>query len=357
MLRSMVHSFKVTSTMPVKSFKLLDGTQVPWVAFGTGTALYQKDCADACKLALSSGFTHLDAAQVYGNEEGVGSAIASYSKPRDTLYITTKLSAVPEGKGVEDTLRESLTKLKVDYVDLFLIHMPAQHKDREGGIKAVWKEMIDVKKKGLTRSIGVSNFTKKQLEEIIGLGLEKPAVNQVCLFPFLSLFLSNSSSIQIEYHLLVATRLEPLLAYSQSQGIVTASYGGLTPILPSRTGSESLAPVRDAIASKLSALASARGTSVTQNQILLKWLEAKGVIAVTTSSKESRLKEYLEAERLPPLSEEELTEIEKAVGGAHFRAFVCRIFPRILFITRIYSFFCRIFLNTWMTNSLNCRGI
>lgn len=195
MLRSMIHSFKVTSTMPVKSFKLLDGTQAPWVAFGTGTALYQKDCADACKLALSSGFTHLDAAQVYGNEEGVGSAIASCNMPRDSLYITTKLSKIPEGKGVEDTLRESLTKLKVDYVDLFLVHMPDQHKDREGGIKAVWEEMVDVKKKRLTRSIGVSNFTKKQLEEIIGLGLDKPTVNQVCLYLFLLPFLSNNSYI------------------------------------------------------------------------------------------------------------------------------------------------------------------
>ena len=167
------------STMPVKFYKLADGIKVPWVAFGTGTALYQKECADACKLAISTGFTHLDTAQMYENEEGVGAAISSSGVARDSLFVTTKLTAIPQGQTVEDTLRTSLKKLQIDYVDLFLVHIPTQHKDREGGLKQVWKEMVDVKKKGLTRSIGVSNFNKAYLEEVISTGLEKPVVNQV----------------------------------------------------------------------------------------------------------------------------------------------------------------------------------
>ncbi|KAL5512640.1 hypothetical protein ACEPAG_2906 [Sanghuangporus baumii] len=289
--------------MPVKLYQLADGIHIPWMAFGTGTALYQKECVAACKLALSVGFTHLDAAQMYGNEDGVGAAIASSSLPRNSLFITTKLAAIPQGQTVEDTLRESLKKLQIDYVDLFLVHIPTQHKDREGGLKQVWKEMVDVKKKGLTRSIGVSNFNKAYLEEVIRVGLEKPVVNQ------------------IEFHPLVSTRMAPLLAYMREQGIVLASYGTLSPILPNRTTNEAINPVLSKLKTTLDKLAQARGPTVSQNQILFKWLEAQQAIAVTTSNKESRLKENLSTDNLPDLTAEDMKAIEDAVGGAHYRAF------------------------------------
>ncbi|KAL5482974.1 hypothetical protein ACEPAI_9569 [Sanghuangporus weigelae] len=289
--------------MPVKLYKLADGIQIPWMAFGTGTALYQKECVAACKLALSVGFTHLDAAQMYGNEDGVGAAIASSGLPRDSLFITTKLAAIPQGQTVEDTLRGSLKKLQIDYVDLFLVHIPTQHKDREGGLKQVWKEMVDVKEKGLTRSIGVSNFNKAYLEEVISVGLEKPVVNQ------------------IEFHPLVSTRMAPLLTYMREQGITLASYGTLSPILPNRTTNEAIKPVLSKFKTTLDKLAQARGPTVSQNQILFKWLEAQQVIAVTTSNKESRLKENLSTESLPDLTVEDMKAIEDAVGGAHYRAF------------------------------------
>ena len=98
-------------------------------------------------------------------------------------------------------------------------------------------------------------------------------------------------------------------------------YGGLTPILPSRIKSSELSTVRENIISTLTTIGSTRG-SATPNQILLKWLQSQGVIAVTTSSKESRLKEYIDAENLAELSEEELDTIRKSIGGVHFRAFV-----------------------------------
>lgn len=165
--------------MPVKTFKLSDGTEIPWVAFGTGTALVRQDCTDACTLALSTGFTHIDTAQIYQNEEGVGSAISASGIPRNSLYVTTKVVSIPSGQSVEDLLRDSLKKLQIEYVDLFLVHAPDRFDDREGGLKQVWREMVDVKKKGLTRSIGVSNFGMKALKEVIELGLDKPTVNQV----------------------------------------------------------------------------------------------------------------------------------------------------------------------------------
>ncbi|THH11990.1 hypothetical protein EW145_g299 [Phellinidium pouzarii] len=289
--------------MSVKTISLADGTTVPWVAFGTGTALYHQDCTAAVARALKAGFTHIDCAQMYENEQFVGAAIDASGIDRDKLFVTTKLTMIPAGETVEDTLRASLRKLRLDYVDLFLIHIPSHHKEREGGIKQVWRELIDTKKKGLVKSIGVSNFSKAQLEEIISLGLEKPVVNQ------------------IEYHLLVAKSRTPLLEYSREHGIVTASYGGLTPVLSDRMGKSDFESLRAQIGNTLDKLAAARGPAVTQNQVLLKWLQAEGVIAVTTTSQEFRLKEYLSIDSLLDLSPGEKKELEDVTGGKHFCAF------------------------------------
>lgn len=111
----------------------------------------------------------------------MGSALSASSISRSKLFITTKLGKVdPESPGgVEGTLRETLRKLRVDWVDLFLIHSPLLHQQYEGRIGDVWREMVEVKKRGLTRSIGVSNFSVKHLKEIEKTGLEMPAVNQV----------------------------------------------------------------------------------------------------------------------------------------------------------------------------------
>ena len=176
---------KKPNAMPIKSLKLLSGNSVPWIAYGTGTALYQQDCANACKMALNAGFRHLDAAQMYQNEQYMGQAIEYALSPqglnlkREDLYITTKLAQLKAGQTVEESLTESLGKLRVQFVDLFLIHVPTQHFEREGSIEQVWREMIAAKAKGLAKSVGVSNFNRSHLERIIALGIGKPEVNQV----------------------------------------------------------------------------------------------------------------------------------------------------------------------------------
>ncbi|EJD08332.1 Aldo/keto reductase [Fomitiporia mediterranea MF3/22] len=286
--------------MSVKSFKLSDGTQIPWIGFGSGTAFFKMECKDAVALALSVGMTHIDTAGMYQNEESVGDAIASSGIQRSNLYVTTKLAAIPSGQTVEDCLRQSLKKLQLDYVDLYLIHAPVQHLERDGGLKQVWREMVEVKKKGLTWSIGVSNFNIKYLEDIIELGLEKPVVNQ------------------IEYHIFNCLRLEPLLAYSRKHDIITEAWGSLTPLLPDRIkDSEQLADACTKVKSILDEIARKRGDTVTQNQILFKWLEAKEIIAVTTSTKESRLMEYLETEQVKDLTPEEVEVIDNSAGIYH----------------------------------------
>ena len=178
-------SYRTVSIMSKpKTLQLLDGTTTPWIAFGTGTALFGRHATEATLRALNAGFTHIDTAQAYANEDSTGDAIQQYlksntSKSRADIYVTTKLAQIPAGETVETTLRRSLALLKLDYVDLFLVHNPAHHVKREGGLKQVWKEVVEVKKKGLTKSIGVSNANVKFLEEIISVGEDIPTVNQV----------------------------------------------------------------------------------------------------------------------------------------------------------------------------------
>jgi hypothetical protein len=157
------------------SVKLNDGTSIPTIAFGSGTALYGKDAAKAVVLAIKTGFRHIDTAQAYANEDSVGEAIQQAGVDRSELYITTKLHKLPADQTVSESLKTSLQKLQLEYVDLFLIHNPIEHKD----IKAVWKGMEEAKAAGLTKSIGLSNFQVSQINEILEVATVVPAVNQV----------------------------------------------------------------------------------------------------------------------------------------------------------------------------------
>ena len=150
--------------MATPTIPLNDGTTIPWLAFGSGTALYNKDASDAVAAAIRAGFRHIDAAQMYANEEHVGAGIAAAGVPRATLFVTTKLGKLPDGQTVRDTLLASLRKLRLDYVDLFLIHMPIQH---AGRLPQVWREFEALQKEGLAKSIGVSNFRVKDFEQLM----------------------------------------------------------------------------------------------------------------------------------------------------------------------------------------------
>ena len=165
--------------MSIKSISLSDGNTIPWIGFGTGTATYKQDCAESVLRAVKSGFTHFDGAQLYENEDSFGNALQQSGIAREKVFITTKLGMLQPGESVEDSLRGSLKKLHLESVDLFLVHAPILFLTREDGLKGIWREMVAVKEKGLARSIGVSNFTAAQLEEIVNMGLEKPVINQV----------------------------------------------------------------------------------------------------------------------------------------------------------------------------------
>ncbi|KAK0210852.1 NADP-dependent oxidoreductase domain-containing protein [Desarmillaria ectypa] len=276
------------------SYTLNDGTTIPWVAFGTGTALFKQNAADAVRVAIENGVTHLDGAQMYENEDSLGAGIKASGKPRSELYVTTKLKSLAEGQTIKDTLVISLKKLGLEYVDLFLIHDPTSAK---GELKTWWKQMEEIKREGLTRSIGVSNFRVEDLKEVIEVATILPAVNQ------------------IEFHPYVFKAAEPIYKYALEHKIIIASYGGLTPIVRAPGGP--LDPVVSGIAERL---------KISPGQVYTKWLIQKGILVVTTTSKPARIRETLKTPDVTDLTSEDITAIEEAGGKLHKRIFMRHVF-------------------------------
>jgi len=161
-----------------KYFILNDGSQIPWLGFGTGTALYNKDAADLVRVAIENNIIHLDGAQMYNNEDTLGAGIKASGKPRSELFVVTKLNVLQPGQTVKESLKVSLTKLGLDYVDLFLIHTPSQAR-KEANLSQLWERMEEVKQDGLAKSIGVSNFTVEDLKVILETAKVVPSINQV----------------------------------------------------------------------------------------------------------------------------------------------------------------------------------
>lgn len=166
---------------------LRNGVRMPWFGLGVWRANHAAELDAAVKAAIRNGYAHIDTASIYGNEDGVGRAIASSGVPRGDLFITTKLWNADHVKGraaVIQALKESLKRLKMDYVDLYLIHWPVKGK-LERTIEA-WRTMIDMQKEGLIRSIGVSNFHVHHIEALEKATGVLPDVDQVELHPLLS---------------------------------------------------------------------------------------------------------------------------------------------------------------------------
>lgn len=164
----------------VPKIQLNDGRSIPQFGFGVWQ-VSTGDIVPSVTKALKVGYRHIDTAAMYGNEEGVGQAIADSGIDRDELWVTTKLNNDAHGfDASQKAAKESLTKLGLDYVDLFLIHwpMPANNDFVE-----TWKGLVELQKQGLAKSIGVSNFEPDHLNAIIEATGVTPAVNQVEVHP------------------------------------------------------------------------------------------------------------------------------------------------------------------------------
>ncbi|KAG9032918.1 hypothetical protein FRB95_000852 [Tulasnella sp. JGI-2019a] len=286
-----------TNSCAIDSF--YNGNKVPVI--GYGTASNTTNVVDPVLTALSAGFTHLDTAEIYGTEESVGIAVHKYlSEPstpaRDSIFIATKFyKALEPGQTVKERLQESLKKLDLDYVDLYLIHTPVSH---PGKLKGIWKQMEGVQKEGLAKNIGVSNFRIKDYKDFIADAEILPVCNQIEFNP----------------HLLNAT--EPLLAFQEKYGIRTASYGGLNPLTKHKTEhmDAALRIVRERYSKDL-------GVDISDEQILIKWTFAKGVLPVTMSSKKERLFSMIKSVELPDLERSDVDIIDEAGRKEHRRAY------------------------------------
>ncbi|KAJ3800047.1 oxidoreductase [Lentinula aff. detonsa] len=215
------------------TFTLNDGVQIPWLGFG------HRHCT------------------LYRNEESLGQGIKESGVPREQLFVTTKLEETPSAPTIKATLETSLKKLGLDYVDLFLIHSPFVAM-KDGKLKEWWKEMEEIKREGLAKSIGVSNFTVEHLQIILEDATVVPAVNQIELHPY------------------IWDTAAKIYDFCQEKGIVV-EYGALSSLFRVPGG-----PVDPVVASAVQRLSKESGTSVSPGQVLMKWLIQKRVVIVTT---------------------------------------------------------------------------
>ncbi|MGA8014799.1 MAG: aldo/keto reductase [Candidatus Dormiibacterota bacterium] len=150
---------------------LADGNQIPLLGLGVWQVPSGPVCVNTVRWALELGYRHIDTAQAYGNEESVGRGLRESGVPREEVFITTKF--FPRQRDPVAAAAESLRRLGVDQVDLYLIHWP------EGGPTWAWPGMERAREAGHARSVGVSNFSAAQLDEVIAAGTTSPVVNQV----------------------------------------------------------------------------------------------------------------------------------------------------------------------------------
>jgi diketogulonate reductase-like aldo/keto reductase len=230
--------------------KLNDGNLIPQLGLGVWQISSAKT-SDVVLAALEAGYPHIDTASAYGNEESVGAAIRISGIPRESIFVTTKLWNSDHGSP-ERALDTSLRKLKMNYVDLYLIHFPVRQRRQS------WRALEALQKKGKTRSIGVSNFTIAHLSELLAESETVPAVNQVEFHPYL-------------YQ-------QDLLAFCRAKGIVVEAYSPLT------HGERLKDPKLVAIAKKYSS-PKAKSTA----QILIRWALQHGLVVLPKSSNRRRI--------------------------------------------------------------------
>lgn len=264
----------------MKNVTLNNGIEMPIVGFGV-FQIPDDETQAAVEAALDAGYRHLDTAASYGNEEAVGAAIKASGINREELFITTKLwiQHAPTGNVSDDTKRafqNSLNRLGLDYLDLYLIHQPL------GDYYSEWRAMQDLNKEGTARAIGVSNFHPDRLVDLIDHNEIVPAVNQIETNPF------HQRSADLDL--------------MRERGVQMESWG------PFAEGKNNL--FTDPT---LSSIAEAQGKSVAQ--VVLRWLIQREVVVVSKSIRPERMAQNLDVFDFT-LTEEQMTQIGGLDAGA-----------------------------------------
>ncbi|OIH94164.1 MULTISPECIES: aldo/keto reductase [unclassified Curtobacterium] len=260
----------------VTSIPLRDGASIPAIGFG----VYKVDDTEAesaVGTALDAGYRHVDTAEMYGNETGVGKAIRASSLDRDDVFVTTKVWNDHQGRDATlQAFDDSVARLGLDTVDLYLIHWPAAARDR---YVETWRTLVELRESGRARSVGVSNFQVEHLQRLVDETGEVPALNQV------------------EHHPWLPQR--ELIAFHQQHGIAT---GAWSPLGRGRLIDE---PV-------LTGIADAHGVSVAQ--VLVRWNVQQGVVVLPKSVTPSRIRSNLDVDGFV-LTDEELAAIATLESG------------------------------------------
>jgi len=266
----------------MKTIKLRNDKTLPSIGFGT-YLITDDDAEQVVYTALINQYKHIDTAQAYGNESGVGKAIQKYitenNISRDELYITTKLwpGNADWGHTVADydstiaSLENSLKLLQLDYVDLYLIHAPFKKEDR----LEQWRALVEVKKQGKARSIGVANYNINHIEEIKKAGMELPDANQIELHPW--------------------SQKNELVAYLKENNIGIIAYSSLLPLSTWRVeDGQASAKTQEMRNEQLPFEEIAKKYEVSEAQLLLKWGLQHGYGILPKSMNEKRIKSNID---------------------------------------------------------------
>jgi 2,5-diketo-D-gluconate reductase A len=236
--------------------KLSDGNSIPSLGLGV-YKVPNYDVAPLIHEALSAGYRLIDTASMYGNEEGVGDALAATDVPREQITVATKFWM--DDLGFENTLaaaKRSLSALRLEYLDLYLIHWPAPQRDL---YVESWKAMEMLKRDGLVRSIGVCNFHAEHLQRIMDSSDETPVMNQVELHPWLT--------------------QEALKAFHDEHGVVTQAWSPLA---------------RGQILEDATLTSLARDYGVSVAQLVIRWHLQRGISVIPKSLSPERIRSNTE---------------------------------------------------------------
>jgi diketogulonate reductase-like aldo/keto reductase len=264
------------SSITTPSITLNSGHSIPQLGFG----VFQVPAAEteaAVTTALEAGYRHIDTATIYDNEAAVGNALASSSVPREDLFVTTKVWNTDQGR--ERTRRafeRSLARLRLEYLDLYLIHWPAPARDL---YVETWATLVELQREGAVRSIGVSNFEPEHLALLAEASDVVPAVNQIELHPYL--------------------QQQRLREVNRSRGIATEAWS------PLAQGGV----LRDEV---LRGIAERHGVDVAR--VALAWNLQQGDVVLTKSVTPERIRGNLEVLELR-LGDEELAAIAELDRG------------------------------------------